>query len=71
MVQEGRVSVHLTRPPLGQLSKEPFISSDLAESFTIIDDFDKRINAKKIKVVEKETLIWIYATLKEKMEISI
>ena len=52
------------------MSNEAFAVSDLAESFTLIEDFDKRINAKKVKTVEKETLFWIYTTLKERVESS-
>ena len=52
------------------MSSEAFAVSDLAQSFTLIEDFEKRINAKKVKTIEKETLIWIYTTLKERVESS-
>ena len=49
------------------MSPEAFASSDIAQSFTTIEDYEKRINAKKIKVIERETLIWMYNTLMERV----
>ena len=51
------------------LGKDEFIASDLAVNFTMIEEFDKRIDAKKIKVVEKDTIKWIYNTLKQRLDI--
>ena len=51
------------------VGNEEFFASDLATNFTLIEDFEKRINARKVKVIEKETVIWMYSTLKKKMGI--
>ena len=52
------------------IDKDEFLSSDLVTNFTVIEDFDKRISIGKVKTIEKDTITWIYSTLKMRMGIS-